>query len=842
MSNQKSIKKLINQYKLVENIKSGILFNDLYFPPNNKSIYSDNPIYKNKTLPKFHSFFEMEEEFSKCQFTSLPKDTKYLWRSISQLVNNYNIIKNINLPLPNEDIIQGDIGNCYFFSALKFLAEEPERIISLINFSINKDLKNNFFEIYPYINGYKIRLLVDDKFPFIPNSKQDFSFCRYNKKTKNIWPMILEKAWAKINSSYEDTIQGNISDVFLFFTPSPIKLFHHDIKYNDLFEQIKKAIDQNFIVCTDMNSNNENILLQKLGVIGNHAYRIIGYGTILDTNGNKYNLIKIYNSFQITSWMGNWSPYSNKWTTEYKKHLKYEPDKEKNIYYMDINDYLKYYSTTYILYWHKQYSYYSKKININGINEPFTCCKITFNNINILNSNNITYFIVNTKSKRIQQNFKNNKNFKNIFKNIYLFKIEEKENWKIIDSICGKDERISLEINNNKIKEGDEFILLISFPYLDKENIHLIKKNFSINPYRPNTICVGVYTNICNNNNNNNLNKEEIIDNYKENNNNVIIEQIDNNNEQFEKLVVKSIYEKSKLNSHLYYFDKERENDSSRSINFENEKGSYGYLVLENMSNGILYEKLTLYEYENVNIFYCIKSLNKMKKSLYSKNNNLNREINEDLIEDKNTREIINHLLDKKYINNFNNSKINLSIQQDNNINNIEQNEQNNPLELLVKVGAKTLFIIIFEKCDEYASINIRSQIVFKYPLYMIISEKKNNSININRLEYKYNKIEIYENIIEHSSGVIFYYMNKEMRLKSNINIIFKEIKNLEFELSSDQLKNKKDINIKKNNNNNLILIELYLDSLTNIFFALKTKNIFDNFNYTFEMKYNIFY
>ena len=70
------------------------------------------------------------------------------------------------------------------------------------------------------------------------------------------------------------------------------------------------------------------------------------------------------------------------------------------------------------------------------------------------------------------------------------------------------------------------------------------------------------------------------------------------------------------------------------------------------------------------------------------------------------------------------------------------------------------------------------------------------------------------------------------MRLKSNINIIFKEIKNLEFELSSDQLKNKKDINIKKNNNN-LILIELYLDSLTNIFFALKTKNIFDKFSYT---------
>ena len=69
-----------------------------------------------------------------------------------------------------------------------------------------------------------------------------------------------------------------------------------------------------------------------------------------------------------------------------------------------MNDYLKFYSSTYILYWHKEYNYFFNKINIIGINDPFTCCKITFNNIKITENNlkKVTYFIINTKNKRIQ--------------------------------------------------------------------------------------------------------------------------------------------------------------------------------------------------------------------------------------------------------------------------------------------------------------------------------------------------------------------------------------------------------------------------------------------------------
>ena len=313
-----------------------------------------------------------------------------------------------------------------------------------------------------------------------------------------------------------------------------------------------------------------------------------------------------------------------------------------------------------------------------------------------------------------------------------------------------------------------------------------------------------------------------------------------------ERYIIKSIYEKSKYNSHLYYFDKEKERETSRSINFENEKGAYGYLVLDNRSNGILYEKLTFFDYDNINILYFIKPLNNKQKNIGNNkniNNITNQEINVDIIMDLNTREIINALLKDKYTNSFEESKINIiSHNQKEKIYN-----EKTPFDLLIKLGAKTMLLLIFEKCDEFASINIKSQINFIYPLYMIISEKKINTSIINKLEYKDKKIEIYENIIEHNYGVVFYYMNKEKELNAEINIVFKDIKNLGVDLTSDQieLKEKKEKNVmflRDSNDNNINGIEIRLNCLNNVFFALKAKNIFENFSYSFENKYSIHY
>ena len=51
-----------------------------------------------------------------------------------------------------------------------------------------------------YFAGKKRTVVVDDKIP-CRNGKP--VFCRNNDGEYEIWPMILEKAWAKVHGSYE---------------------------------------------------------------------------------------------------------------------------------------------------------------------------------------------------------------------------------------------------------------------------------------------------------------------------------------------------------------------------------------------------------------------------------------------------------------------------------------------------------------------------------------------------------------------------------------------------------------------------------------------------------------
>lgn len=49
------------------------------------------------------------------------------------------------------------------------------------------------------LNGHPQIIVVDDYIPFDKVTKRPVFA---GKKTKNIWPMLLEKAWAKVNGSY----------------------------------------------------------------------------------------------------------------------------------------------------------------------------------------------------------------------------------------------------------------------------------------------------------------------------------------------------------------------------------------------------------------------------------------------------------------------------------------------------------------------------------------------------------------------------------------------------------------------------------------------------------------
>jgi hypothetical protein len=135
------------------------------------------------------------------------------------------------------------LGNCYFLSALASLAEYPERIKKL--FLTKETNKAGVYAMKLYINGLTPTIVVDDFIPFHNESlKPAFSKAR----GPELWVMLLEKAWAKINGSYENTIAGSTSEAFRVLTGAPVDYYDHD-EHNDIWNKIKEAESKGFLVC-----------------------------------------------------------------------------------------------------------------------------------------------------------------------------------------------------------------------------------------------------------------------------------------------------------------------------------------------------------------------------------------------------------------------------------------------------------------------------------------------------------------------------------------------------------------------------------------------------------------
>ena len=95
------------------------------------------------------------------------------------------------------DIKQGGLGVCYFLSTLSALGEFPERVVKIFNSRAAN--KYGLYSVTFYKLGEPFEVIVDDYFPCL-RSKPFPLFVRPNGR--EIWVMILEKAWAKFFGNY----------------------------------------------------------------------------------------------------------------------------------------------------------------------------------------------------------------------------------------------------------------------------------------------------------------------------------------------------------------------------------------------------------------------------------------------------------------------------------------------------------------------------------------------------------------------------------------------------------------------------------------------------------------
>lgn len=768
-------------------------FSDPLFPPKDESLYSYKSDHENYEMPDIPKFLE---ETSKNQFLSqfalARKDKSYVWKRLSDVYNikDLNVIKEIKGESLCKDVLQGELGDCYYLSVLAALAENPVRIKNLIPQTAISP--KGVYEALVYLHGESTRIVLDDFFPFIdfPGMEPQVAFAGINQETKNIWPLILEKAWAKCNLSYEDIAAGNSAEAFEFLTPAPFDTYYHNADTKKLFDMIQDALEKEYLIVSDITDTANSCLdyLSKIGLVTNHAYSIIDTAVLTDKHGKEIRLIKVRNPWGTNEWLGDWSDNSNKWTDQFKEQVGLE-QKEDGIFWICYEDFIQFYTSTHICHIHDEYQFISKKFPV--------ASEDAFNMINInIPKDTSGYFVINMKNTRIYSHLKGLDNFENPYCQITVFRKNGNE-YTYIGSNSGRQDR--LYVYCEEMVKGNYYIA-ITFP--KKQQDFNVPETFESRAFEKMTYRVGIYSTM------DKLNLTLISEKERVEVSNFLEELIE---------------QTASSCPNIHRFSQENENNTWRAISFEQNSQGYGYIYYKNNSDAYLKEKMTFVELENVNIIPILKKGQIFQRGVIEEEEEID-------FEDQNTQKIVDILHQK--------IKLESSVQ----VLNTSNKKGSNAIQ--INVAPWSSCMIILQKSEDDAAIDISSDICFDYLSSSLLTEQKFKPKKY-RLKYNNKPTEIFECVTEHNTGILFQYKNKTPDLKADITVIFSELDNLYLSIVSDDLKKDNETVLRESiagqfrDDNDSKEVTLTVAPGETKFFGLRAIDVFKKFSYNSSIDYH---
>ena len=144
-------------------------FKDNLFQPSDESLYSSKQEVQDYQVQKIPKFLREKKKVLLSQFALSQKEGRYSWSRLSDILgaNKLNVLKDTR-DLPS-DVVQGELGDCYFLSVLAAFAEDPNIIASLVDAKGRGS--DGAFTANVIIHGEPVKVVVDDEFPVANNSK-----------------------------------------------------------------------------------------------------------------------------------------------------------------------------------------------------------------------------------------------------------------------------------------------------------------------------------------------------------------------------------------------------------------------------------------------------------------------------------------------------------------------------------------------------------------------------------------------------------------------------------------------------------------------------------------------
>ncbi|XP_068135632.1 calpain-9 [Hyperolius riggenbachi] len=264
-----------------ECLQKGSLFEDIDFPANDSSLfYSEKP--------------------------NIP----FVWKRPKEIVKDPEFILG---GASRTDVCQGDLGDCWLLAAIASLTLNEKVLHRVVppDQSFGSGYAGIFHFQFWQHNEW-LDIVIDDRLPTFRNRLVFLHSADLNE----FWSALLEKAYAKLNGSYETLKGGSTIEAMEDFTGGVSEAYENKSPPNKYFEMMDKALKRGSMLgCSiDITSSAETEAKTPQGLVKGHAYSITGLDEV-NYRGKKVQLIRVRNPWGQVEWNGAWSDNAPEWNS-----------------------------------------------------------------------------------------------------------------------------------------------------------------------------------------------------------------------------------------------------------------------------------------------------------------------------------------------------------------------------------------------------------------------------------------------------------------------------------------------------------------------------------------------